>query len=62
MGWPWSTITRVPGCSDMPRGKVTRSTFLGSFSGSISTAATTGMPDSTLPSLPVKQTCLALAS
>src|SRR5205807_9007784 len=28
----------------------------------ISTAATTGMPDSTRPSLPVKQTCLALAS
>src|SRR5437879_3121322 len=46
----------------MPRGRVTRSTFLGSFSGSISTAATTGMPDSTRPSLPVKQTCLALAS
>ncbi len=62
MGWPLSTITRVPGWIDMPRGKVTRSTFFGSFSGSISTAATTGMPDSTRPSLPVKQTCLALAS
>src|SRR6516164_8135298 len=46
----------------MPRGKVTRSTFFGSFSGSINTAATTGIPDSTRPSLPVKQTCLALAS
>src|SRR5262250_3478269 len=46
----------------MPRGKVTRSTFFGSFSGSIRTAETTGMPDSTRPSLPVKQTCLALAS
>src|SRR4029453_5514407 len=46
----------------MPRGKVTRSTFFGSFSGSINTAAITGMPDSTRPSLPVKQTCLALAS
>ena len=62
MGWPLSTITRVPGWIDMPSGKVTRSTFFGSFSGSISTAATTGMPDSTRPSLPVKQTCLALAS
>src|SRR5215204_5993549 len=46
----------------MPSGRVTRSTFLGSPSGSIKTAATTGMPDSTRPSLPVKQTCLALAS
>src|SRR5262249_48072270 len=46
----------------MPSGKVTRRTFLGSFSGSISTAATTGMPDSTRPSFPVKQTCFALAS
>src|SRR6516162_9861980 len=46
----------------MPRGKVTRSTFFGSFSGSINTAATTGIPDSTRPSLPVKQTCLAFAS
>src|SRR2546430_15321319 len=62
MGWPLSTITRVPGWIDIPRGKVTRSTFFGSFSGSISTAATTGIPDSTRPSFPVKQTCLALAS
>src|SRR3989442_15132457 len=62
MGWPLSTITRVPGWIDIPRGKVTRSTFFGSFSGSISTAATTGIPDSTRPSLPVKQTCLAFAS
>src|SRR5436305_7318730 len=62
MGWPLSTITRVPGWIDMPSSNVTRSTFFGSFSGSISTAATTGMPDSTRPSLPVKQTCLALAS
>src|SRR5437588_13047464 len=62
MGWPLSTITRVPGWIDMPSGNVTRSTFFGSFSGSINTAATTGMPDSTRPSLPVKQTCLALAS
>src|SRR6266436_5046733 len=62
MGWPLSTITRVPGWIDMPSGKVTRSTFFGSFSGSIRTAATTGMPDSTRPSLPVKQTCLAFAS
>src|ERR1700745_2042792 len=46
----------------MPSGNVTRRIFLGSPSGSISTAATTGMPDSTRPSLPVKQTCLALAS
>src|SRR2546423_14244830 len=46
----------------MPSGNVTRSTFFGSFSGSINTAATTGMPDSTRPSFPVKQTCLALAS
>src|SRR5262245_28382601 len=46
----------------MPRGKVTRSTFFGSFSGSISTAATTTMPDSTRPSLPVKHTFLAPAS
>src|SRR3982074_1336523 len=46
----------------MPSGRVTRSTFFGSLSGSINTAATTGMPDSTRPSLPVKQTCLALAS
>src|SRR5262249_5904820 len=62
MGWPLSTITRVPGWIDMPSGNVTRSTFFGSFSGSISTAATTGIPDSTRPSFPVKQTCLALAS
>src|SRR5215208_5619992 len=62
IGWPWSTMTRVPGCNDMPSGKVTRRIFFGSFSGSINTAATTGMPDSTRPSLPVKQTCLALAS
>src|ERR671922_60129 len=62
MGWPLSTITRVPGWIDMPSGSVMRSTFLGSPSGSISTAATTGIPDSTRPSLPVKQTCLALAS
>src|SRR5215208_7806106 len=62
IGWPWSTMTRVPGCSDMPSGKVTRRIFFGSFSGSINTAATTGMPDSTRPSLPVKQTCLAFAS
>src|SRR5262252_9831666 len=49
----------------MPSGKVTRSTFVGSFSGSISTAATTGIPDSARPSLPVKQICkifMALAS
>src|ERR1700745_1772983 len=58
----------------MPRGNVTRSTFFESFSGSISTAATTGIPDSARPSLPVKQIrkifmalasspfCLALAS
>src|SRR6267142_729149 len=46
----------------MPSGKVTRSIFLGSPSGSISTAATTGIPDSTRPSLPVKQTCLAPCS
>src|SRR6476660_288800 len=62
IGWPLSTITRVPGWIDMPSGNVTRSTFFGSFSGSISTAATTGMPDSTRPSFPVKHTCLALAS
>src|SRR5437764_10215096 len=62
MGWPLSTITRVPGWIDIPSGKVTRNTFFGSPSGSISTAATTGIPDSTRPSLPVKQTCLALAS
>src|ERR1700680_2063385 len=31
----------------MPSGKVTRRTFFGSFSGSIRTAATTGIPDST---------------
>ena len=46
----------------MPSGKVTRNTFFGSFSGSIRTAATTGIPDSTRPSLPVKQTNLASAS
>src|SRR5262250_3354520 len=49
----------------MPSGNVTRSTFFGSFSGSISTAATAGIPDSTRPSLPVKQICkifMALAS
>src|SRR5215213_10167662 len=46
----------------MPSGKVTRRIFFGSFSGSINPAATTGMPDSTRPSLPVKQTCLAFAS
>src|SRR5262245_48244647 len=62
IGWPLSTITRVPGASDMPSGSVTRSTFFGSPSGSISTAATTGWPDSTRPSLPVKQTCLAPVS
>ena len=55
-------ITRVPGCSDMPSGSVTRRILRGSPSGSISTAATTGWPDSTRPSLPVKQTCLAFAS
>src|SRR4029453_15580730 len=46
----------------MRSGNVTRKILFGSPSGSISTAATTGMPDSTRPSLPVKQTCLALAS
>jgi hypothetical protein len=32
-----------------------RNSFFGLFSGSISTALTTGMPDSFRPSLPVKQ-------
>ena len=50
----------IPGWIDMPSGSVTRRIFLGSFSGSIRTAATTGCPDSTRPSLPVKQTCLGL--
>ena len=62
MGLSLSTTTRVPGAIDMPSGTVTRSTFFGSFSGSINTAATTGVPDSTRPSFPVKQTCLASAS
>ncbi len=39
---------------------MTRRIFFGSPSGSISTAATTGMPVSRRASLPVKQTCLAL--
>src|SRR5262245_46920089 len=55
-------MARVPGCSDMPSGSVTRRILRVSPSGSISTAATTGWPVSTRPSLPVKQTCLALAS
>ena len=46
----------------MPSGSVTRSTFFGSPSGSMTTAATTGWPDSIRPSLPVKQICLALGS
>src|SRR5262249_1209174 len=62
MGLPLSMITRVPALIDIPSGKVTRRIFLGSFSGSIRTAATIGMPDSARPSLPVKQTCLAFAS
>src|SRR5260370_32636423 len=65
IGWPLSTITRVPGWSDMPSGSVTRSTFVESCSGWISTAATTGIPDYARPSLPVKQICkifMALAS
>src|SRR5262249_9519517 len=39
-----------------------RRIFFGSPSGSIKTAATTGIPDSTEPSLPVRQIRLALAS
>jgi hypothetical protein len=39
-----------------------RNSFFGLFSGSISTALTTGMPDSFRPSLPVKQTWLALTA
>src|SRR5262245_9771869 len=62
MGSPLSMITRVPALIDIPSGKVTRRIFLGSFSGSIRTAATIGMPDSARPSLPVKQICLAFAS
>src|SRR5438874_10004973 len=54
-------MTRVPGWSAIPSGNVTRSIFFGSFSGSIRTAATTGIPDSARPSFPVKQTCLASA-
>src|SRR5271155_5971319 len=53
-------ITRVPCASCMPSGSVTRKTFFASPSGSISTAATTGIPDSMRASLPVKQTCLGL--
>src|SRR5262249_29486595 len=46
----------------MPSGSVTRRIFFVSPSASISTAATTGWPVSTAPSLPVRQTRLALAS
>ena len=63
MGWPSSMITRVPGGIDMPSGNVTRSTFFGPVLPARSAPlATTGMPDSTRPSLPVKQTCLGLGS
>ena len=55
-------ITRVPWTSCMPSGSVTRKIFFGSPSGSMMTAAITGWPDSMRPSLPVKQTCFALAS
>src|ERR1700687_2049250 len=55
-------MTRVPWTSCMPSGSVTRRIFFGSPSGSIRTAATTGMPDSMRASLPVQQTCLALGS
>src|SRR6185436_10991009 len=62
MGWPSSMMTRVPGGSDTPSGTVTRRTFFSCPSGAITTAPTTGSPDSRRPPLPVKQTCLGLGS
>src|SRR5258708_4736576 len=57
-----SMTMRLPNCSITGEGKVTRSIFFGCPSGSTSTAATTGCPASVRASVPVKQTCLELAS
>src|SRR6266851_8366008 len=57
-----SMMMRVPYCSCNGLGSVTRNSFLGSPSGSIRAAATTGWPASVRASLPVKQTSLAPGS
>ena len=54
-------ITRVPCCSCMPSGTVTRSTF-GPPSGSNNCTIATGMPFSSRPSFVMTQTCLLFVS
>src|SRR4029078_7551735 len=61
-GWPWSTISRVPGGHATPKGTLMRSSFFCSPSISMMATLTTRSPDSTRPSLTVTQMRLALGS